>query len=272
MPDSTISSAPLATLAGTEKIPLSQAGAKGHTTPEALKAFVGSVELLTADRNYYVRTDGNDSNTGLVNTSGGAFLTINRAIAATAALFQGAYTVTINIADGTYPVIVGAASAPKYKIVGNVVNPENVILPQINVERSTVEIAGVTLTARVDISTGAKVYIHDCRTAYISTSTNSVCFAQNIKVLAGSDVFASAAAFSVLELYAVDIPTSVSFSGSFAAATAGAWVVFDDQPTGTATGKRYEVTGNGFMETYGGGASFLPGSVAGTTATGGQYV
>lgn len=272
MPDSTISSAPLATLAGTEKIPLSQAGAKGHTTPEALKAFVGSVELLTADRNYYVRTDGNDSNTGLVNTSGGAFLTINRAIAATAALFQGAYTVTINIADGTYPVIVGAASAPKYKIVGNVVNPENVILPRINVERADVEIAGVTLTVGVDISTGAKVYMHDCRTARIATFLNAACFAQNIKVLAGSDVFARADYFSMLELYAVDIPTSVSFSGSFAAATAGARVEFDDQPTGTATGKRYEVTGNGFIETYGGGANFLPGSVAGTTATGGQYV
>ncbi len=271
MPDSTISSAPLATLAGTEKIPLSQAGAKGHTTPEALKAFVGSVELLTADRNYYVRTDGNDSNTGLVNTSGGAFLTINRAIAATSALFQGAYSVTINIADGTYPVLVLATSAPKYKIVGNVVNPENVILPRIWVDRSTVQIAGVTLTEGVDMSTGAHVYMHDCRTAYISTFTNSICYAETIKVLAGSDVFARAGYFSVLELYGVDIPTSVSFSGSFAAATAGGRVEFDDQPTGTATGKRYEVTGNGFIETYGGGASFLPGSVAGTTATGGQY-
>lgn len=236
------------------------------------KAFVGSVELLTADRNYYVRTDGNDSNTGLVNTSGGAFLTINRAIAATAALFQGAYTVTINIADGTYPVTVGAASAPTYKIVGNVVNPENVILPRIDVERSTVEIAGVTLTEGASISTGAKVFMHDCRTAYIGTYVNAVCYAENIKVLAGSDVFANASYFSVLELYAVDIPTSVSFSGSFAAATSGARVEFFGQPTGTATGKRYEVTGNGFMETYGGGASFLPGSVAGTTATGGQYV
>jgi len=39
MPDSTISAATLVTLSGTESIPLAQAGAKGRTTPNALKAF-----------------------------------------------------------------------------------------------------------------------------------------------------------------------------------------------------------------------------------------
>jgi hypothetical protein len=41
--------------------------------------------------------------------------------------------------------------------------------------------------------------------------------------------------------------------------------------SGAATGKRYSAILNGVINTSGGGASFIPGSVAGTTATGGQY-
>ena len=40
----------------------------------------------------------------------------------------------------------------------------------------------------------------------------------------------------------------------------------------SVTGKRYELNGNAVCWTNGGGASFLPGDSAGTTATGGQYL
>lgn len=48
MPDTTISASPLVTLTGTEKIPLSQGGAKGHTTPTHLITFVGADPAGTA--------------------------------------------------------------------------------------------------------------------------------------------------------------------------------------------------------------------------------
>ena len=41
---------------------------------------------------------------------------------------------------------------------------------------------------------------------------------------------------------------------------------------GTATGMRYSAGYSGIINTAGGGANYFPGTVAGTTAAGGQYV
>lgn len=86
------------------------------------KANAASVrEKLTAARAYYVRTDGNDSNTGLSNTSGGAFLTIQKAIDVAAALDNGGFDVTISVAAGTFTgvnVLKSFAGAGKIVISG----------------------------------------------------------------------------------------------------------------------------------------------------------
>jgi hypothetical protein len=95
------------------------------TTGKLLKsANYAPREVLTADRTYYVRTDGSDSNTGLANTSGGAFLTIQKALNVCKTIDFYGYTVTISVGSGTFSgqlapgVCVGQASASNLVLSG----------------------------------------------------------------------------------------------------------------------------------------------------------
>src|SRR6185369_10759347 len=86
-------------------------------------------EKLTANRTYYVATTGLDTNTGLA--VGTPFLTIQKAIDTAAGLDLGIFTITINVADGTYTggmvpkTLVGAGGII---ISGNTTTPTNCIV------------------------------------------------------------------------------------------------------------------------------------------------
>lgn len=62
----------------------------------------GGRELLSANRTYYVRTDGSDSNDGLTDSSGGAFLTAGKANAVVATLDKNGYNVTVQFGAGNW--------------------------------------------------------------------------------------------------------------------------------------------------------------------------
>lgn len=125
-------------------------------------------ETLLANRVYYVRKDGIDTNNGLLDTSGGAFLTYDAARAAAEKIDTNGFTVTIQVRAGTYaeifvpPRLVGGGLA---MVLGDDAAP------------STVEIGGagftdtcilVTANAPAGDFTNAVLNAKNIYTGYIS--------------------------------------------------------------------------------------------------------
>jgi len=68
----------------------------------ATPAGGGGRETLSADRTYYVRTDGSDSNDGLTDSAGGAFLTAGKANTVVATIDKNGYDITVQFGAGTW--------------------------------------------------------------------------------------------------------------------------------------------------------------------------
>lgn len=252
-------------------------------------------ELLTGNRSYYVRTDGSDSNDGLANTSGGAFLTIQKAVNVAVALDLGAYSVTINVADGTYT---GAVTLKPYigtgpiSIVGNTTTPANVAISVTSADCfSAVQTAAYTLSGmKLSAATSGMglrarsgspitlthVHFGECVTAHIWAESNA-----SISITTGYTIAGSAGrhwiAYRGGQIFGpgavtVTLTGTPAFSTAFADAQLGGGMEVNGITfSGSATGARYSATMNGFINTIGGGASYLPGNSSGSTATGGQY-
>ncbi len=124
------------------------------TSASSWLSTLGLPEKLTADRTYYVRVDGSDSNTGLVNSAGGAFLTIQKAVDTALTLNCNKFKVTINLGNGTYTAgirLIGrlrnaydSANRP-FQIIGDSVTPANVVISTTSNTALTLWDAGLYL-------------------------------------------------------------------------------------------------------------------------------
>lgn len=257
--------------------------------PHLTRAFPNVRELLTADRTYYVRSDGSDSNDGLTNSSGGAFLTIQQAVDVAATLDFGGYDVTAKIGTaGTYAgcgvngsiagsggsfAIEGDTSSPGSYVISSAIQASDgaaVIVRGVDFTSSNYGLLSSDGTILVDgavifgACTSGHMYCERFGTVYIAANytidgnapqhhyvTNSgFIYAAAITVtLTGTPAFTT---FAVSEACSVIQANSNTYSGS-------------------ATGARYSASLNGVIRTLGGGASYFPGNSAGSTATGGQY-
>lgn len=259
--------------------------------------LAGGREVLSANRTYYVRSDGSDANNGLSNTSGGAFATIQKAIDVAAALDLGVCSVTIQVGAGTWTapstlksfvgegpiLLVGDEATP-----GNVtINPTMANCFNADGVRGLWEIRGfkfVTTTAGAAfnfVNTNAK--FRNCDFGAMAGGSSHMIVRGKSLVVSNGGYTISGAANSHIDLQQAGIflfggGTTVTLSGTPAFASAfvtakqaslvqASGVTF----SGSAAGARYGLTTNSIIDTGSAGATYLPGNAAGSTATGGQY-
>lgn len=277
---------------------------KGRTTagtgdPEDLTAAqaksilgLGDLEVLSANRTYYVRTDGSDSNNGLTDNAAGAFLTLQKAMDVAASLVVGTFVVTVNVRTGTYLGFTGR-SVPSGSVVfdgGGVATIDNnggigVTASGVNL---TMTVKGFSFTdcsfAVFAAGPGAILTVRDF-TMGATITTHLRAFNQASITVQGTNTLSANASYHLFAdvggVISIDDQTttlsgSPVFSGVFAYADnlgiirrSGA--VTYSGSTG-ASSKRYDVSVNAVINTGGSGANFFPGDTAGTSATGGQYV
>lgn len=254
-----------------------------------------SRRVLTSSGTYYVRTDGSDSNNGLANTSGGAFLTLQKAVDVVAALDLSTYDVTINVADGTYTA--GATVSGPWvgsgtvTIIGNTSTPANVIVSTTSASCFTVTNAGRLTLRGMElrtttsgsclfaqnggrISVGSNMRLGTCAAYHMfSKNLSTIAISANYEIVGGATVHYQLETGGLITCNGITVTVTgtPAFTAFASAARAAILEAFSSTYSGAATGTRYTAGENSIIFTNGGGASYFPGNVAGSTSTGGQY-
>ena len=255
----------------------------------------GGRESLTAPRTYFVRGDGSDTNTGLANSAGGAFATLQKAYDTIAALDLRGFTATIKIGH-TVTLTAGLACdkpliGGTLVIEGDTTTPSNTVVHITNGQcfevREPITVIIQHLTLRTSTSGHGVLVGHaGARVTCVSVHSQAIagyCFyvvPGQLSIVGNYSISGSQQGHYVatdgggirFSLITVTLTGTPNFSLAFAyaasiAAIATAGVTF----SGAATGQRYNVSLNSVIQTFGGGANYFPGSVAGTASTGGQY-
>jgi len=252
-------------------------------------------EKLTANRTYYVRTDGSDSNTGLVDSAGGAFLTKQKAWDVLCGLDQNTFTVTVQVKDGTYTGNVSTVLSPTGPVVfqGNAGTPANVVVnktsgndfsfsgPLSNVVtikdmelRTTTSGTAINLAAP-GVVRFSNIVFGACATYHMQASAPGAKINGTAAYTINGNATVHAVAADGAQVQTESITITLTGTPAFTffvQCTRVADILMRALTfSGSATGARYSATMNGIIETGGGGASYFPGNSVGSTATGGQY-
>ena len=256
----------------------------------------GGKPVFTADTNFYVATTGNDTTgTGAV---GSPWATVQKAINTIRSTYDRAgFSALINIADGTYTgnIALTADSGLNNPFIpiGNSTTPANVILTSTSGDTVTTT-AGKIVTRYLEVRAaigsgfastsfgesriGIGTRLGACGDYHANSGTGGkVIFESNYSIVGGAKNHMLAWNGGVIQNAGLTVTLtgtpafSIAFAEASGAGLLGSW---GNTWTGAATGKRYAVSSNATIQTYGYGASYFPGNVAGTVdgATGGIFL
>jgi hypothetical protein len=259
-------------------------------------------EPLTAPRTYFVRTGGNDSNSGLLNTDVGAFRTIQRAIDVAASLDVRGFPVTVQIADGTYAQslfcrpMTGVFGDFGLILRGNIGNPAAVqiqaapglaAISGFYLGNSVVQVEGVHLSSVSGsgvFTDGAgdlrlrNVIMAGCAGYHLAAFNNSQIRLSGTLFIQGSAGTHLGAIGGSIEMTGFDVlfQTNIAFAFTAVAESLGRirQTVGGQFVAGgfAVTGQRYLASTNAIINSGARGANHWPGSSAGGVNTGGQYL
>lgn len=256
-----------------------------------IKVVTGVRDVLTATRTLYVRTDGNNNNDGLTNTSGGAFATLQRAFDVVNATDLRHYNVIIklgntgNFAGGTLNgpflgsgtvVVEGDTVTPANTTVTSAIQVNNAARLTVRYFRTQATIVAafggvVTVGAGMNFGTVSGAHMHALTGGIIRAGYGTVNYTisgnatQHIQMDAGSKIS--------LRAGTITLTGTPAWGFAFVVMTSLSALYMDAITfTGGATGSRYYVTDNSVCITGGAGASYFPGSSGGSTPNGGLYI
>ena len=256
----------------------------------AVSPASGGREILTANLTYYVRTDGADTNNGLANTAGGAFLTLTKVAAVLATLDFGGYTVTVQLADGTYtagltiPALVGCGAPTNLIIQGNNATPANVVIsttsascfvglhPSAQASVRDLRMQTTTTGSCIIPQNGSKIEFQNvdfgvCAQNHIRPARRGVATASGNYTISGGAQNHMAALIADIEVAGrtVTLTGTPAFSVAFCAADQASFIRAPSNTySGSATGTRYAGNSGSGIYVAGGGASYFPGDSAGS--------